>query len=117
MGLRTLPTLIAIAILCISLAGCEQVAQPVPEQKASPRITTAATAQPTSGKSAQQASLTNNHLVDALAFVPEGTTQVSFLDWEQFKAYGGASALTGKNSSEERKKFFLGPGLGVDQPA
>src|SRR6476659_6816993 len=106
-----IPTL--IIFLSISLAGCGQQARTASEQKPPP-IATATDEQPTHEGSEQQAPPANDHLAQALMFAPEGTTQVSFVDWAWIKRWKGATALNSTHSTEERMEFFQD--LGLDQP-
>jgi hypothetical protein len=83
------------------------------EQKAAPTATVTE-GQPTHEVSQQQTSPANGHLSQALTFVPEGTTQVSFVDWAWIKQWKGATALNSTHSIDERMKFLLD--LSNDQP-
>jgi hypothetical protein len=112
------PTILRISTLAVflsvSLAGCGQQAPNAPEPKAPPTAT-ATTPPPTPEASGQPPSPATGGLDQALTFVPEGTTQVSYINWASIKQYFGVPTLNSTHSIEERVKFFA-KDLAFQQP-
>jgi hypothetical protein len=96
-----------IMLLSLLLAACSQAPAASDVTPVAPMPTTAAptVTQPAATPTAA-APLVQSHLQAALALIPDTSSEVMFVDWEQIKAETGFPQLTGLGGETERSRFF-----------